>query len=249
VIDLSFLPSEDAAAVTAALAAARRGLGEKLRAALLVGAAVPPARHAGAVGVALLLVVSDLPVAALGNLARQLRGLTSARVRARVLTERELLRSADVFALELAEMCARHLLLDGIDPLRDLHFTRADLRRSIEQTLRALSWRLRDGALEGAVDGDTERARARALLASALAELSIVAHHTLTLLGESPPSDELALLDALARHAGVRAAPLQAWIGPFRAGTELGDPMAELAELLEVVEAATALVDGVGADD
>lgn len=248
-VELSFLSPSDAATVEAVLAAGRRGLGEKLRSAVLVGPALPPPRHVGAVGVDVLLVVSDLPVAALGNLAGQLRAITSPRVGARVLTERELLRATDVFALELAEHGERHLLLEGADPLRDLHLTSADLRRSLEQSLRALSWRLRDGALRSSSEPSVERRRMRELLAGVLDELAIVAHHTLALLSAERPTQEDRLLEELARRSRVDVGPLLGWLAPFRHGVEPGDAMAALAELLELVEAATTLVDGIGAGE
>ena len=132
---LSFLAPEQAALVDDALAAIRRGLGEKLRSVSLVGTAVPPARHEGSHVLALLVVVSDLPVAALSNLGHQLRGDLHPGLIVRLLTERELLRSTDVFTLELAEYQVRHVVLAGEDPLEELHYTRSDLRDSIEHGL------------------------------------------------------------------------------------------------------------------
>ena len=245
--DLSFLPANDASALAEVLAALQRGLGEKLRSVLLVGAAVPPARHAGRCQLELLVVVSDLHVAALSNLARELRGGPRFAVRLQVLTERELLRAADVFTLELADYRARHVLLHGQDPFGTLHYTGAELRGSIEHALRALARRMREGVLSGAIADAPAAGDAFALVHGGIELLGQVAPYALGLLGELAPSDENALLTALARRAQVDASCLLGAVRLIREGNGLVG-LGTLADVLEVVEATIALVDTVGAD-
>jgi hypothetical protein len=249
VADLSFLPQNDVAVIEDALGALRRGLGETLRSASLVGAAVPPPRHQGARRLELLVVVADLHVAALSNLARELRAELRAAVRLHVLTERELLRAADVFTLELADYRARHLLLLGRDPFGELHYTGAELRGSLEHALRRIARRLREGVLSGSIGEPTTAAGGQSLVEEGIDVLGLVAPHALAFLGEPVPEDEAGLLSALARRAGTDPRPLLAWVQMIREDSRHSGGIGALADLLEVVEAAIALVDTVGANE
>ena len=224
----------------------RRGAGEKLVSVSLVGPSVPPARHPGKPQLQLLVVVNDLPVAALSNLAHQVGTAVREGVAVSVLTERELLRSADVFTLELAEYRARHQLVHGRDPFDQLYFTPAELRLSVERWLRALSRELRDGVVSGLADD--EGAALRRLFVVGVDRLAIAAHHLLELLGDSPPAGEGELIAALTERAGESARPLAYWIGKLHAGESLDPAMEALGELLAAIEAATRLVDGLGVD-
>src|SRR5690606_5794659 len=143
---------------------------------LLVGPLCQPVRRDSA-DPELLVIVSELPVALLGNLGAQLVG--APRLPLRVLTRRELLRASDVFALELAEYRARHHLLVGSPPFGDLHFTAHELRLAIERALRELSRSLREQAL-AALSSEQSRAL-EGSLSTALDRLVVIAHHTLTL--------------------------------------------------------------------
>ncbi|MBW2525433.1 MAG: hypothetical protein JRI23_14700 [Deltaproteobacteria bacterium] len=246
--DLSFCSDGDGALLRAAVDAVARGLGEKCRAILLVGPAVPPARHATARPRQLLVVVSDLPVPALTNLAHQTRDSITAGLRLRLLTAGELLRSADVFTLELCEAQARHLLLAGEDPLLDLHFTQDNLRLSLEQALRSLGRQLRQTVLAYVVDGAARRG-ARPVLSDAIDRMAVIASHALALSGQPGASAEVDLVRQLGELASVDPQPTLDWVGAIRDDGPLDDPVAALADLLLWVEAATRLVDRMGAGD
>jgi hypothetical protein len=245
----SWLDPESSARLARALEAVRRGAGEKLLSVSLVGPSVPPARHPGEPVLSLLLVVDDLPVAALSNLAYQVGAALEQGVSIILFTERELLRSADVFTLELAEYRARHLVLLGADPLDQLHFTPAELRSSLERWLRSLSRELRAGVLGGLVEDDG--AALERLFADGVDRLAIAAHHLLVLLGDEAPFGDGPLIAALTERAGASPRPLAYWIGKLRAGEPLEPALEALGELLAAIEAATRLVDalGVGAPD
>lgn len=247
-VDLSFLSEADADALQRVLGAVQRGLGEKVCSVLLVGPMVPPVRYEGARPLELLVVVTDLPVPALSNLAHQTRDLLSEGLRLRLLTQREVLRSADVFTLELAEVQARHVLLAGEDPFRELHFTGGELRRSVEQTLRGVARELRQGVL-AAVSGDRGREAAQLLVRTCFDRLAVLAHHTLALMGDAVPESEEELLRGLAERASVDPAPFVGWMRQVRAGASPADPVAALADLLALAEAAVRLVDRMGASD
>ena len=143
----SWLPENAQTVVADAVRAIERGAGEKLEAILLVGAAIDPARHRGKHAPELLVVLTDLPVATLTNIAHQLADTVGEAVRLRLFTKGELMRSADVFTLELAEYRDRNKPLYGADPYVSLHFTPGELRRSIEQWLRRLSRDVRQAVL------------------------------------------------------------------------------------------------------
>lgn len=229
--------------------AVRRGLGEKLRSVLLVGTAVPPARRAGERPLELLVVTTDLPVPALSNLAHQTRAVAPP-VRLRVLTERELLRAADVFTLELAEVQARHVRLTGADPFGVLHFTPEELRRSLEHGLRSLTRGLRDGVILAARELESEQGTDGAIvgiLSDAVDQLARIAHHALELSGAQAPAGEVELLRALATLVGTPEGAVDRWLPMLRAGAPLEQPVDGLVELLEMAEVATGWIDAHGA--
>ncbi len=246
---IDWLPDATADLVEEATEAVQRGVGEKLVALLLVGSAASrPLRHAGPHAPQLLVVVSELPVVVLSNLAHQVRDVVSRGVRLRLWAKRELLRAADVFTLELADYQARHHLLCGCDPFGSVHFTTDDLRRSIEQRLRLLVRGLRDAIFFEAAEAN-DAVCAETVL-KVVDQLSIVAHHGLTLLGEQPKATETELIEQLANRAGVDAGPLSRWVGSARGEGErpkLDSPMDMLRTLLSVLDAATRLIDTHGA--
>ena len=247
--DLDFLDIAERGALERAATAIERGLGEKLRSVMLVGDGVPPVRREPAEPLDLLVVVSDLPVPALSNLAHQLGAVAVAAVRVRVLTERELLRSADVFTLQLADYQARNVVLRGACPLTDLHFTRGELRRSIEQTLRATGWRLRDIVLHQAGHRAAPLPEIGPLLREVLAELRVVAHHLLLLVGDSPPAAAAELLPSLGARVSGRREAFAAIETASRAEPSVPAAVPLLAELLEMLDATTAFVDEIGTGD
>src|SRR5215472_3852480 len=65
-----------------------------------------------------------------------------------VMTPDELHRSLDAFPLEFRAMVDQHVLIDGTDPLADLHIDPADLRRACEIQAKGHLVHLRQGWLE-----------------------------------------------------------------------------------------------------
>ena len=245
-VDLNWLPASIAERTTRAVESVVRGLGEKVVAILLVGPSVDPARHDGELTPELLVIANDLPVAALSNLARQVEPHVAEGVRFCLLTEQELLRSADVFTLELADYKARNVVLHGADPLEGLHFTQGELRRSIEQTLRRMVRDIREELLLG-LSLDRRRGDVARALVDGVDRLVVVAHHALLMLGKEAPETEAELLTALATEAGNDIEPLLEQMRALRAGQPLERPVGALKDLLDSVQAATALIDAFGA--
>ncbi len=227
--------------VREAVTGLRKGAGEKLVAVLLVGPAVDgePVRRAK-----VLAVVSDLPTAVLSNLASQTRpDLTeSVSVNARIsgidirlMTEREILRAADVFTLELEDYRLRNRVLHGQDPFTELHFTPGELRRSLEHRARTTILELRNVLLASEASS-VDRARARS---DALGALELVAFHALRLFGEQPSRKRDELAAALGRRVGIDASGMFAEIAKATDG--------DVLDTLSAFEALTAAIDSFGA--
>lgn len=245
---LHFCSEEDRLLVERTLEAVDRGLGEKVRAVMLVGAAVPVARYEGARPRELLVVVSDLPVPALCNLARQAQPSLAAGLQLRLLTQGEILRSADVFTLELCEVQARHLLLAGEDPFGDLYFTGGELRRSLEHALRTLARELRQAILSraAAAAGGAEDGR---LLRDVVDRVAVIAANAARLVGADAATTEVELIEGLAALAELEARAALAAVRSLRAGETPADSLSLLATLLELCDGAARTVDRLGAGE
>jgi predicted nucleotidyltransferase len=100
----------------------------------------------------LLLVCDRLDPAVLRRLSEALSGLRSERQPPPLLFERgEWERASDVFPIEITDMQLAHEALRGPDALAPLRVERGDLRRALEQELRARLLRLRQAfALQAA---------------------------------------------------------------------------------------------------
>ncbi len=236
--ELAWLEESTRGRINAAVEATRRGVGEKLAAALLVGPAADPDGRSDA-RPAILVVVSELPMAVLANLAHQTHLATreAGAIELRLLTERELLRAADVLTVELEDYRLRHHVLVGADPFAELHFTQGELRRSLEHRARMLTRQLREALLSGATlpGGDPRRA-----FNEGVAQLEIIAFHALRLFGEDPTRACSELLEAIARRSKVDIRAVLAALD--------GDPDdAALVELLGLIDAVTVAVDAFGA--
>jgi len=243
---LDWLVEERARAVKAVVEAVERGAGEKLVGVAVVGAWVPPIWRTVTDRVELLVVLTEAPMFVLGNLAHQVRQqVASAGVGLVAMTERELLRATDVFTLELADYEARHRVVLGRDPLVDLHFTPGELRLAIERRLRFLARDVRATMLTG-VWYDGRPAEVRSVLRGALTDLLTVSHHLARLDGVDPVPSEDVLIDALAVRAGVESTRLSRIAEHLRGGQPFERPIEALGEVLELVDAATRVVDAMG---
>jgi hypothetical protein len=239
----AWLPPPTRGLIERTVQALEKTLGPQLESALLIGAAMNPARHDRVRAPEILAIVADAAARDLLPLCRGLSGVMRRGARVRVLTRRELVRSCDVFALEIADWKARHRTLSGADPLQDLAICRADLRRSIEQELRGLSRRIRNRVLAGLATRERRDDPHQAVL-DGIDRLEVAAFHALQLLHETPPAEEAALLRRLAQRADADAEPLLQWIARIRQGEADFDPAQALQALLAVVGPAAELIDG-----
>lgn len=238
-MDLSWLPEETRSLIQRAVEAITRGAGEKLASISLVGSAVQPVRHEPPFAPRLLVVLTDAPVAAIANLAHQMAEVTAAGLELKVMTKRDVLRGADVFALELADYQLRHHVLVGRDPLDRLFNTPDDLRTSIEREVRSMLRRTRD-AIAAGEDHVGER------LLREMARLVVVGHQVLIMM-DQPPAEptERAVLEALATLVGASAESLLRALDDVRGGRAI-EPIRTLGELLVFIDAVVDFVDSFG---
>lgn len=114
--------------------------------------------------------------------------------------------SADVFAIELLDIKARHKMLYGEDCFAGLHVPMDLHRVELEHELRTKLIRLRQAYME--VSGDSKRLLR--LLTDSVTSFLTLFRHTLIALGEEPPAHRHEVLDRLASRLNVDVAPFHA---------------------------------------
>ena len=237
---LDWLPERIREPIEQAVEAIASTLGTKLVAVCLIGPAAREDRALRGAHAELLVVARVLDMATLSDLAEGLAAPLRAGLQIRTLTNTELAGSVDVHALEIAQWRDHNLVLGGRDPFAGLEIARADLRHEIERSIRSLSQRLRNRMLWCLA---TDQIRLDAVLREALDSLTMLAHHTLVLVGETPPRDEAALLERYVAWAGRPSEPVMALRRRLDAPRASEDPLAELAALTATTEAICARVD------
>lgn len=149
-------------------------------------------------------------------------------------------RARDVFPIELEDIRAAHLLLAGEDLFSGLQIAPADLRRELEQEVRAKLLRLRTAYAESS--GNAEEIRE--LMAQSVKSFAVIIRACQRVHGEAPP---LRLLDVLARFEEAHACQLPAMrlAAEVKLGiaTWSGDAETRFAAYLAEVEALVAVVD------
>jgi hypothetical protein len=239
-MSLDWLPDRTRTPIETAVPAIVQALGQKLVAVCLIGPAAKPERSTRTTHAELLVVAEELGPATLHELAARLAEPLRAGLQIRTLTRAELAGSVDVQALELAQWRDHHLLLAGGDPFAALHIAPPDLRHEIERALRTLSQRLRNRMLWCIA---TDQRHLDAVLREGIDLLSMLAHHTLTLIGQQPPPDDAALLERFAAWAGHPIEGVAALRERLESTRATEDPLADLEDLGALTEAACTRID------
>jgi hypothetical protein len=240
VISLDWLPDRTRFPVEAAVISIVAALGHELVAVCLIGPAVKPDRSSRTTHAELLVVAETLGPVTLHELAVGLAEPLRAGLQIRTLTRAEFAGSVDVQALELAQWRDQHLLLAGTDLFAALHIAPSDLRHEIERALRTLSQRLRNRMLWCIA---TDQRHLDAILRDGIELLSMLAHHTLTLVGQQPPSNDAALLEQFAIWSGHPIQGVADLCKRLESTRATVDPLADLEDLGTLTEAACARID------
>ena len=179
-------------------------------AAVLYGSAARGEFRPGLSDVNLLLVCETLRPEMLRRLSGALEDLRRLRQPPPLLLEREeWARAQDVFPIEVTDMQLAHRALRGSDPVTGLVVDRGDLRRALEQELRAKLLRLRQAfALQA---GDP---RALGEVASrSVASVAVLFRVALALHGKPAPLATPECLQAAGAAMGIATAPIaELWL-------------------------------------
>lgn len=181
-------------------------LGDELLSLCLVGSAAVGDFVPEASDVNLLAVVKRVDLAVLDRTRRAHRRLVRYRVSAPLLlTPEDLSRSADVFPMEFHELQEKRRVLYGPDLLENIKFSAKNLRHECEHDLKGRLIRLRESYLEL---GDHPR-RLRGLLLAAHAANFPVFRAALRLKQVQPPLAKDEVVERVAEHFGLEAAPFR----------------------------------------
>jgi len=173
--------------------------GANLKSIVLHGSAVGGEFHPEHSDLNVLLLLERLDVAELEKLNPTARWWESKGHPAPlVFTPEELVRSADVFAIELLDIKARHELLAGEDFFTTLEVPMNRHRAQVERELRTNLVRLRQHYLASPGDG---KAMLR-LMTESVSSFGTLFRHALIALGEPRPEHKSDALDRLAAQLG-----------------------------------------------
>ena len=158
-----------------------------------------------------------------------------------IFTFDELMRSADVFAIELLDMKHRHRMLYGEDFLETMDVPMQLHRLQVERELRNNWMRLRQAILVG----ESRKKDRLAIMLASLPTFCVMFRHALIGLGQPEPHTKREAVDGVAALTGADASGFHT-ILDFRAGKlkerEI-DAEATLHAYFEFVEVATNEVD------
>ncbi len=228
--------------LTELVARLKSAAGDNLEAVVLYGSAATSeyqSRHSD------VNILCLLKRAALADLER-LHGVTEWWMKENnptpvVFTHEELIRSADVFAIELLDMKHRHRMLFGEDFLEKMEVPLRLHRLQVERELRINWMRLRQAVLAA----EQRKKVQLAIILSSLPTFCVLFRHALIGLGQPEPHTKREAVDGVAALTGADPSGFHA-ILDFRAGKikeRAVDIEAALQTYVEFVEIATNEVD------
>lgn len=211
--------------------------GENLVSVVIFGSAASGNAASGFSDVNLVVVLNDLSPAALERIAPPLRAWRAGGQPAPALfTPRELNEAADVFPIEFMDIREARRTIFGKDLFEDVRPKPSNLRHQLEYELRSKAL-----ALRAAYVASNGKARDIApLLGKALATFSTLFRAVLRLVNEPAPGDWPSVWKAVAAHAAVDVAALEA-IADVRA--RRGAPANASDLLARLLSSADAVID------
>ncbi len=178
--------------------------GDALRAAVLYGSAASDEQVLGHSDFNVLVIVSSIDVAHMRSLGQTMRAWQEAgNPPVLVLTEREWLRSADIFPMEYADILERHRVLHGTLSLHELVVDLHHLRLQTEQEAMGKLLRLRRGVMVAGTDAG----RQAELLRSSYSAVLVIFRAVLRLHGVTPERDAARVIQEVATRCGFEPAP------------------------------------------
>ena len=197
--------------------------GDALRTVVLYGSAASGEQVVGHSDFNVLVIVATVYVAQMRSLGQTMRAWQEAgNPPVLELTEREWLRSADIFPMEYADILERHRLLHGTFPTTGLAVHLDHLRLQTEQEAMGKLLRLRRGVMVAGTDA----ARQIDLLRSSYSALLVIFRAVLRVHGVKPERDATRVIQDVATRCGFDPAPFTA-VSALVRGTALPKGEAE----------------------
>ncbi len=227
------------------LASLRETFGAGLLCVARFGSTVAGEALSGRSDTNLLVLVDALPLALLHAKAGAVRRWVEAGYSAPLfLTDEEWRTSADVFAMEYADVLHRHEVLHGTLPLDATTVAWSDLRLAVEREAMGKLVQLRRAIL---AVGDTPEAKRR-LLGNGLSTLMVIFRGAARVARREPPQDYMSLSTLVADTAGFDPAPFLRLVRHARGEAPLDDAATRdvLSGILTGLERLVAWLDRAG---
>jgi predicted nucleotidyltransferase len=186
-----------------------------------------------------LLLLKDASAATLKQLAPVLKWWTQQGEPAPVLLQAdELARCADVFAVELIDMKARHRLLEGDDLLAAIDVPRNMHRAQVERELRTALVKLRRGFVYAKNDDAVSK-----LMTESISTFATLFRHVLIIFGHAAPMEKRATIETIGAVLSMDLASLLRVLDIREKRAPLQECSGVFAEYLTAVTRVTDEVD------
>jgi predicted nucleotidyltransferase len=216
--------------------------GSGIRSVVLYGSAAREQFHQGSSDLNVLVLFRQLDAGVIrrgSSLAR--RWVEQGNPPPLLLSEDELRRSLDIFAIEYSDIRDAHRVLHGDDPFADLEIRSEHLRLQCERELKSALIQLREWYLLTAGEPD----ELGNLLRRSISTLLVLFRTVLRLSGDAVPPAAEEVVRATAERVGFEAAPLLDILRARRSGETLrpaaDDPLVD--GYLEAVAASVRYID------
>ncbi|MFA5257983.1 MAG: hypothetical protein WC360_07525 [Opitutales bacterium] len=181
-------------------------LGPRLKAVILYGSAAAGDHMGRQSDFNLLLVLENIGLEELSCLSSPVKRWRRAGNTAPLLfTEARLLKSADVFPIEMLDMIQSHRVLHGDDLLTGMEVSKQHLRHQVEFELRSKLLKLREAYVLSGGKG----IRLFMTLVASLSPVMVVMRAALRLYSDEVPAEKMDALRALAAFVPLDLAPFE----------------------------------------
>ncbi len=162
-----------------------------------------------------------------------------------LMSEAEMVRSADSFTIEFHDILRHHRLLYGRDLIAGLTVDDAAYRAQVERELRAKLFRLRQKIAGTYSDDDL----VRRVLVDSVSTFCVLFRHALALCGHEVPDSKREAVAMAARHFGIDPAPFQTLLDVREERVKPGGihPVPLSGQYLAAIEAVIEKVDRIEA--